>query len=238
MKKILAGACLVCAASLIKADIIADWTFEVNTPADLSNNQDITGIAADVGSGTASGHHASVASDWTTPLGNGSANSLSVNNWGVGDYFQFRITTAGYNSITLRWDQTSSSTGPGNFNLQYSLDGTTFTTFATRAVLENGGSPNSDWSGTTASSAYNLSADLSSVTAINNQSSVYFRLTDANTTTPSGGTVAGTGTDRVDNFTITAVPEPVTWASIVFGTVFGAVQLVQLYRRRVAAAVC
>ena len=34
------------------------------------------------------------------------------------------------------------------------------------------------------------------------------------------------------------VPEPVTWASIVFGTVFGAVQLVQLYRRRFASAVC
>jgi len=34
---------------------------------------------------------------------------------------------------------------------------------------------------------------------------------------------------------ITAVPEPVTWALIAFGTVFGAVQLVQLYRRRLAA---
>ena len=36
--------------------------------------------------------------------------------------------------------------------------------------------------------------------------------------------------------TLTPVPEPITWALIVFGAIFGAVQLVRFYPRRLAAA--
>jgi hypothetical protein len=54
------------------------------------------------------------------------------------------------------------------------------------------------------------------VTALNNASTVYFRLIDNSTTSASGGTVASTATDRIDNFTITAtpqaVPEPASFA--------------------------
>ena len=48
--------------------------------------------------------------------------------------------------------------------------------------------------------------------AIDNAPTVYFELADADTTSANGGTVATSGTDRVDNFTVTAspiaVPEP------------------------------
>src|SRR5687767_12815178 len=79
----LVGITAFCAqAQAQSGDIVAQWTFEdPTTPADLSNATDITGINATTGTGTASGHHANAATDWSTPAGNGSANSLSSNTW-------------------------------------------------------------------------------------------------------------------------------------------------------------
>ena len=73
--------------------------------------------------------------------------------------------------------------------------------------------------------------DLSTVTALDDQSSVFFRLVDTSTTSANAGTVAGGGTDRVDNFTVTAtaVPEPSTIALLTLG---GAAGLVALRRKR------
>jgi hypothetical protein len=196
------------ALSSASAQTIAQWTFEVNTPADLTDSATISGILAEVGTGTASGVHASALSDWTTPAGNGSANSLSVNTWGVNDYYQFTLGTVGYSGIGISFDQTSSSTGPRDFSLQYSTDGSSFSTFANYTALQNGGAPNASWSTGTSQSAYTLNFDLSSVAALNNAASVYFRLVNSSTLTPAGGTVAASGTDRVDNFTVYVVPEP------------------------------
>lgn len=78
--------------------VIAKWTFETSPPADLFDSATIGSIAADEGTGTALGSHASAATDWTTPSGNGSANSLSSNTWAVGDYCQFSLETTGYSS--------------------------------------------------------------------------------------------------------------------------------------------
>src|SRR5688500_13417747 len=83
------------------AATLAQWTFELSPPADLANSTSISGIAADVGSGTALGLHASTNTDWSTPSGNGSTNSLSANTWEVGDYFQFTLSTSGYQNIML-----------------------------------------------------------------------------------------------------------------------------------------
>ena len=41
---------------------------------------------------------------------------------------------------------------------------------------------------------------------------------------------------QFDNFSVSVVPEPTTWAIIAFGAIFGAVQLVRFYRRHLAAA--
>jgi hypothetical protein len=45
---------------------------------------------------------------------------------------------------------------------------------------------------------------------------------------------AANQTSQFDNFSVEVVPEAVTWALIVFGGLFGTVQLGQLYRRRIA----
>jgi hypothetical protein len=207
------------------ATTISQWTFEINTPADLNNSATITGVAADGGNGTASGFHSSAASDWSTPAGNGSANSLSVNTWNVNDYFQFQLNTVGFTGISVSFDQTSSSTGPGLFNFAYSTDGTTFTTFATSySVSADSGS----WNSSTAKISDIFSFDLSGAAVLNDAPDVYFRIIDATTNSAGGGTVLGTGTDRIDNFTVSgtkkateavvAVPDtlPSSFAAMIF----------------------
>lgn len=189
------------------ATIIAQWTFESpNTPADATNQATYpNAIAPAIGAGNAAGVHGSANTDWTTPSGNGSVDSFSSNEWAVGDYYQFTISTSGFTDIQLSWDQASSNTGPRDFKIAYSTNGVTFTDFDTYTVLANA-SPNPTWNSSTYLSQYSISRDLSAITAINDQPNVYFRLINNSTTSASGGTVGTTGTNRVDNFTVSGNP--------------------------------
>ena len=190
-------------ASAVRAATLAAWTFESSVPASAGPH------AAEVGAGSAAGFH-STSTVYSNPVGNGSAESFSSNGWSVGDYYQFQISTTGFQDIQISWDQTSSSTGPRDFALQYSTNGTTFTNFGSDYVVLANASPNPVWNSTTSSPIYSSSQDLSSIGAIENVATVYFRLTNTSTVAVNGGTVAGTGTNRVDNVTVTgiAVPEP------------------------------
>jgi hypothetical protein len=181
------------------------WTFEVNTPADLSNSKMITNVASNSGNGMASGYHTSDKTDWKTPVGNGSANSLSANNWSVNDYFQFHLSTTGFTNIKVSFDQTSSGTGPELFDFAYSTDGTTFTTFATSySVSAN----SSSWSTSAVNNSDAFNFDLSGITGINDVPNVFFRIIDASTNSADGGIVTGRGTDRIDNFMVAGTGKP------------------------------
>lgn len=229
MKKLATALFLVAAIPTVSfAQTIAQWTFETSIPAGAPGaGVWITNIAAEVGSGTASGFHAGAAT-YSNPAGNGSVESFSVNTWTVGDFFQFAVSTIGLNDIGVSFDQTSSGTGPGQFNFEYSTDGISFTQFgSTYTVLPNA-APNPVWNSTTSSSLYSFAFDLSSVTAVDNQATVYFRLTDASTTSAGGGTVAAGGTDRVDNLAVVVVPEPST---VVLASI-GGLLLINFMRRR------
>jgi hypothetical protein len=190
------------------ADILADWTFETSAPTTAGP------IAPETGSGSASGFHVGAAV-YSSPAGNGSTHSFSSTLWAVGDYYQFQVNTTGFSAINISWDQTSSNTGPKDFTLRYSINGTSFTPFTTYGVLANA-SPNNVWSAGTPHPEFGFSYDLSSVTALDNQSTVYFQLRDFDTTSANGGTVGTGGTDRVDNFLVTAaaIPESSTYAFI------------------------
>ncbi len=220
MKRTLFVLGLMSVVAASQAVVIATWTFEgTTTPADLTDSVAYGGWLPEVGTGIGSGLHASALTDWSTPAGNGSANSISSNQWAVGDFYQFQVSTISLNTITVSWSQTSSGTGPRDFNLQYSTDGTSFTTFAGYTVLANGASPNAFWSSGTPVPAYNFNANLSSVTALNNQANIFIRMTVSSTVSASGGTLALTGTGRVDDVSIggTVVPEPATMAVVGLG---------------------
>src|SRR6185369_6360512 len=205
MKKVVLLSLALASVTTLRAQTIAQWTFETSQPAATGTT---LSVSPEVGTGTATGLHASAATVFSTPSGNGSSHSFSANTWAVGDYYQFQTNTLGFNNIGISYDQTSSATGPGRFDLAWSTDGTTFTPIATANVIQVNGSPNVAWTPSSYNSLYLFTYDLSGVTALNNQAAVYFRLTDSATTSANGGTVAAGGTDRVDNFTIGVVPLP------------------------------
>lgn len=104
------------------------------------------------------------------------------------------IDLTGYQKLQIRWDYRSTGTGPSSAELEYkvgagsweSIDSVVFST----------------------DSAYHMyERDLSSISTIDNQSSVQFRLSNF-----SGG--SGRGTHRIDNLQLSAIPEPAVAAFI------------------------
>ncbi len=217
MKKILYPAtiaALTLSAMSAQAVVIANWTFETSIPLTAGP------FAPEVGAGSALGVHAGAAT-YSSPAGNGSSHSFSSNTWAIGDYYQFSVSTLGLSNISLTFDQTSSNTGPRDFGVFYSTNGVSFTQFgADYQVLPNA-APNPTWNATTSSPIYTFNYDLSSVTSLNNVSTVTFRLQNTTTVAANGTTVAATGTDRVDNVIVQtqAVPEPASMAVLGLGVV-------------------
>ncbi len=112
-------------------DTLAAWSFEGVTTTNTGQTPNITvgSATADSGALTAgsafTAFHTSASTVWSNPVGNGSPKSVSSNNWGVGDYYQFSFSTSGYGAINITWDQTGSATGPRDFKVQYSTNGST-----------------------------------------------------------------------------------------------------------------
>jgi hypothetical protein len=216
MKRILAVAGLLALTASLQAQV-AYWTFDNTTLTTTTPgaNNPLPGISADFGplGSTAFGLHSGAAT-YSTPAGNGSAKSLSATTWAVGDYWQFSTSTIGFTGIGVSYDQTGSNTGPGKYGLFYSTDGTTFTQFG--GVGNDYTVINAAWSATGSPfTTTHYTFDLSTITALDNASTVYFRVQDTSTTSINGGTVAAGGTGRIDNFTI--VPEPGTAALLALG---------------------
>ncbi len=186
--------------SVARADVIASWTFEISQPL-KTDSATIAGILPEIGSGSASAVHASAATDYSNPVGNGSAESFSSNNWAVGDYYQFQVSTLGFANIMVTYDQTRSGTGPTTWDFEYSTDGINFTNSTNDYALSEVA-----WSSGSSNPLSNFSRDLSALASLDEVASVYFRVTAAS----APGSAAGTS--RVDNFTVsgTAVPEPST----------------------------
>jgi hypothetical protein len=170
--------------------------------------------------------HALDAATYTSPAGNGSLYSFSSNNWSPGDYYQVVLPTlgqptAGQTNLSLSWDQARSSTGPAAFKLQMSTNGTTFTDLTTYTV-QISASPNA-WSSTVYRPTFTNTFALPQ--SAENQASLYLRFTNAEAAVSSGS-----GSNRIDNIAVSAVPEPSTFGLVGLGIGLGGMLL---RRRRV-----
>lgn len=202
---------------------LAEWGFQLITPADVTDN--VTGgtYAADSGiyavGSAGSGTHASALTDWTTPTGNGSTESWSSTNWAVGDYWQFCAETTAYENITFQWDAVSSNTGPRDFQIQYNANGGSYSTLTGTYAIRANTAP--AWSSGSPTAVDTYLADLSAETSLDNQALVCFRIVNSSTVSANGGTVAATGTSRVDNVRISGdlIPEPTTLALMGLGAI-------------------
>ncbi len=119
-------------------------------------------------------------------VANAANQSVSLTSFAAGssNFFQFQLGgVSSFQNYMLFFQSQRSGTGPVNADVQYSTNGTTFTTFQT--VNPGNG----------VFAAFNI--DLSAVTAIEGQPTVYFRILG------SGGTGAA-GTFRIDNFQVQA----------------------------------
>ena len=242
---ILTSAALVAATSITYAGaivaesgttILAGWTFDAVTTTNtgtapiFSAGSSTADLGVQTAGSAASALHASASTVWSNPSGNGSLKSISSNNWAVGDYYQFTLSTTGFDGIWVGFSQVGSSTGPRDFKLAYSTDGTNFTDFATyTSVL-------SDWTTSLVRTSGAQVFNLSAITALDNQPAVTIRLIDTSTTSIGGGTVAAAGTGRVDDFTVAdgqlnIVPEPSTTLTVLCGA-----GMLGLLRRRTARA--
>ena len=181
---------------------LASWTFETSLPSNSGP------YAPEIGVQTATAEarcvHVSSSTAYAANQGNGSAKSFWANTWAVGDYYEFRISTVGLTGIQLSFDQTSSSGGPRDFKISYSINGGgTFSDLITYTVPVSDGAA-IVWYPTPVNPASSLSFDLSSFGALNNQSSLILRLVCASSTTLTGGSLSSSGSSRVDNVLVSA----------------------------------
>jgi len=165
-----------------------------------------TGFLAGNPAAILSTFHSSTAATYTAPAGNGSQFSFSGNNWSPDDYYQVVLPTSGWTNLTLTWDQARSSTGPLSFALQMSTDGSSFTQLTTYSVLQSGGG---GAPGTWTSGSYNpiYTSTFSLPVTAEDQATLYLRFTNV-----TGTASAPTGSNRIDNISIMAVPEPTAMA--------------------------
>ncbi|MFA6057596.1 MAG: T9SS type A sorting domain-containing protein [Taibaiella sp.] len=201
VKRIFATLLMLLFSSIIYAQTIALWTFETSQPANSGPYN------AEVGAGVATGVHTAAAT-FSSPVGNGSLHSFRANKWVAGDFFQFVVSTTGYESITFSFSQISSAKGPKTFEVQVSTDGATFTTLAG----SNYNVINSTWNATNsnATSVHNFN-----LPGMGNQPMLVVRLrVVAGSTAVNGSSITASGTSRIDNVSITgSSPLPVTISS-------------------------
>ncbi|WP_051775520.1 Ig-like domain-containing protein [Paenibacillus tyrfis] len=137
-----------------------------------------------------------------TSGGPGSIQVDSANNWTVQGYWKASFATNGYSNITISSKQYSSGTGPKNFKLQYSLDGSTWKDVAGGATTVG----NATWAGGVLDKVQ-LPADA------NDQSLVHVKWLLVNDESARNGTgsytndkIAATGTSRIADVVVEGIP--------------------------------
>ncbi|MDR1198780.1 MAG: Ig-like domain-containing protein, partial [Prevotellaceae bacterium] len=174
--------------------VLAGWTFPAEDPSSATAD---LGIAGNIGVKTIS-RESGFSGNYTYPVGYAPTNeyitgttatrSISTEDWNLDDEsWIISFTTTGYEEIKFYSDIRSSNTGPKNFRIDYSFDGSSWTPTGNTVAL----------SGTAMSQ---LNGDLPA--ACDNQATVYLRWINPDNVSANGGTVAAAGANRIDNIVI------------------------------------
>ena len=198
LSSLLIASAVIATASAASADVIAGWSIPtaVTATTAATYSYGAANLGALVSGSMLSGTHSSASTAWSSPAGNGSTYALSSNGWNVGDYYQISLTTTGYSSVSVAWEQTRSSTGPAGFEAVLSVDGgSTFSSLGAYTVNQV------SWNATT---PVTTSSFGSVASAADNQASVIIRFKVV-----TAGTSTTTGTNRIDNISVTGAVVPV-----------------------------
>ena len=198
LSSLLIASAVIATASAASADVIAGWSIPtaVTATTAATYSYGAANLGAQVSGSMLSGTHSSALTAWSSPAGNGSTYALSSNAWNVGDYYQISLATTGYSSVSVAWEQTRSSTGPAGFEAVLSVDGgSTFSSLGSYTVNQV------SWSATVpvATSSFGSLAS-----AADNQASVIIRFKVV-----TAGSSTTTGTNRIDNISVTGAVLPV-----------------------------
>lgn len=219
-------------AATANADLIAHWNFNASTANSTSGQLGVlTSTASDSGvntamligggsptvtyntvsAGTADGAVGTFAGSTLNAVGaDGSGGALSItasvgaNNSNPvtanGAFVTFQIDMSIYKDLIVSFATRGTSTGFRSAQLSYSNDGSSFTNFG------------ATWDGGASSTFFLISRDLSTITALNSDPSVFIRLTFSAAT-------GGGGNNRIDNiqFNGTKVPAPASLALLGLG---------------------
>ena len=198
LSSLLIASAVIATASAASADVIAGWSIPtaVTATTAATYSYGAANLGALVSGSMLSGTHSSASTAWSSPAGNGSTYALSSNGWNVGDYYQISLATTGYSSVSVAWEQTRSSTGPAGFEAVLSVDGgSTFSSLGSYTVNLV------SWSATV---PVTTSSFGSLASAADNQASVIIRFKVV-----TAGTSTTTGTNRIDNISVTGAVVPV-----------------------------
>lgn len=212
MKKVLVAAAAIAAlAGTANADLLAYWNFNTSTPGisgglgtlDTWNG---TGFPADTGSGLIT-TNITVNTDVNAPngtigtFGGDTLNSLFGDPTGGalavqggtgtennGKWFQFEVSTVGYQDVILSYATRGTGTGFNSHDVSYSVNGGPFVGLGAHAAQSS-----STWVVHT--------TDLSGFGDADNVASLVIRIT-------LGGATNANGNNRFDNVQINATPVP------------------------------
>ncbi|AFL85675.1 endonuclease/exonuclease/phosphatase family protein [Belliella baltica DSM 15883] len=199
LRKTLMFAMLMCWSMIslqAQTEVIAGWTFESSIVEDR--------IIADLGNSLNTGDNAQIISpvniNFTTYVqGTGGSGTFSKNTNAWQDaatsekYWQIKVNTLGFDNLNLSSRQQGSSTGPRDFKIDYSLDGLTWVAIPGSEITV----------GTTFGSA---TVDGLAIPAeASNKNEVFFRWIATSNNSIGGGTVASTGTNRIDDILLQGI---------------------------------
>lgn len=235
--------CMLATAVVANAAVITQWNFnslvsDANTATGVTTPAIGAGTASLIG-GTTATFASGDASGGSTDTATGDDSGWNVTSFPAASTasgtagVQFLVSTAGYQGITVTWDQRHSNSAARHVQLQYTINGTDWSNFTASGSGTDGGL----YIGTTGDTWFNnRTADLTGLTTVNDNNSFGLRIVTvfdpANNTSyvGSGGAYATSGTMRFDMVTVsgTAIPEPSTYAVIATALIMG----VAIWRRR------